>query len=261
MTKAVPRRALPLRLLLGALLLSSALPSMAAPRIVVSTAPLHSLVASLMEGVGEPELLLPADTPAGTPTLTAGQKLRLVTADVVLWSGPGLERGLAAQLQAMPAIGDRAVAVSRSLPLLDRRDGPGKDARFWLDPKLAVRAVRYLAPRLARMDPDNLERYLDNEIRLLARLRGLSRTLQARFAPVQGGTVRLAPSDAPYLARRLGLTAVASPLVRVSAGSAAARPASADLAPGTELYFELMEGKARALMQATRASGTHGRPL
>ena len=44
-------------MILAALLLT-AMPASAAPRVVVSLAPLHSLVAGIMEGVGTPELLV-----------------------------------------------------------------------------------------------------------------------------------------------------------------------------------------------------------
>ena len=36
-------------------------PAQAAPKVVVSVAPIHSLVAAVMSGVGEPKLLVPAN--------------------------------------------------------------------------------------------------------------------------------------------------------------------------------------------------------
>jgi len=69
------------------------LPSMAfadAPRVVTDIAPVHSLVAQIMDGVGEPELLLPADASPHDYALRPSDARILQEADAVFWVGEGL---------------------------------------------------------------------------------------------------------------------------------------------------------------------------
>ena len=57
MSRIVRRCAGPLAVL--ALFAAAAMPAVAAPKVVVSVAPVHSLVARVMQGAGTPHLLLP----------------------------------------------------------------------------------------------------------------------------------------------------------------------------------------------------------
>ena len=82
------RRALPSTLL--ASLLPCGTAAADAPRVAVDIAPVHSLVARVMEGVGEPELVV---SPGGTPheyTLRPSEARALRGADAVFWVGPEL---------------------------------------------------------------------------------------------------------------------------------------------------------------------------
>ena len=66
----------------------AALPALAeAPRVVVDTAPLHSLVAQVMAGVGTPELILPPGTSPHDFQLRPSDAARLQGAQVVIWMG------------------------------------------------------------------------------------------------------------------------------------------------------------------------------
>ncbi len=61
--------------------------------VIVSIPPLHSLVSSLMEGAGEPILLFDGDMDQ-TTVLDPFQKSQVITADMMVWVGPGLESPL-----------------------------------------------------------------------------------------------------------------------------------------------------------------------
>ena len=66
------------------------------PQVVTTIRPLHSLTANLMEGIGEPELLI--ETSQGDPhhfTLRPSSARRLARADIILWIGRELEGPLA----------------------------------------------------------------------------------------------------------------------------------------------------------------------
>nr|WP_244956930.1 zinc ABC transporter substrate-binding protein [Enterovibrio norvegicus] len=60
------------------------------PSVAVDIAPLHSLVSQVMEGVGEPDLLIPAESSPHEYTLRPSQAKALSNADVVFWMGEGL---------------------------------------------------------------------------------------------------------------------------------------------------------------------------
>jgi zinc transport system substrate-binding protein len=84
----------------AALLCSPAI-AMAAPQVVVSIKPIHSLVASIMKGVGEPSLVVEGAASAHTYTLKPSNARALENADLVFWVGPGLEAFLEKPLEAL----------------------------------------------------------------------------------------------------------------------------------------------------------------
>jgi zinc transport system substrate-binding protein len=72
-----------------------------APVVVVDTAPLHSLVAQVMAGVGEPALLL---APGASPhdfQLRPSDAAALDAADLVIWTGPALAPWMEAPLESL----------------------------------------------------------------------------------------------------------------------------------------------------------------
>lgn len=62
-----------------------------APGVVVSIKPVHSLVAAVMDGVGEPHLIVRGGASPHTYSLRPSDATALQEADVVFWVGPGLE--------------------------------------------------------------------------------------------------------------------------------------------------------------------------
>jgi zinc transport system substrate-binding protein len=76
--------------------------ALAAPDVVVSIKPVHSLVASIMKGVGEPSLIVEGAASPHTYTLKPSNARALENADVVFWVGPGLETFLEKPLEALP---------------------------------------------------------------------------------------------------------------------------------------------------------------
>ena len=73
----------------------------AAPDVVVSINPVHSLVAAIMKGVGEPQLIVDGAASPHTYNLRPSNARKLEKADVVFWVGPGLEAFLQKPLEAL----------------------------------------------------------------------------------------------------------------------------------------------------------------
>src|SRR5688572_21664049 len=62
-----------------------------APKIVVTLKPIHSLVASLTQGVSQVDLLLPDGASPHTFGLKPSHLRHLQHADLIIWVGPELE--------------------------------------------------------------------------------------------------------------------------------------------------------------------------
>jgi zinc transport system substrate-binding protein len=92
--------------------------------VVVSIKPVHSLVAGVMEGVGEPVLLVRGTGSEHSYSLRPSQARALDQADVVFWVGETLETFLAKPLRALA--GDAEIVELGKVPgltLLRAREG------------------------------------------------------------------------------------------------------------------------------------------
>ncbi len=97
------------------LLSTSAISAQADVNVVASIKPIHSLVAAVMEGVGEPELIVEGAGSPHTYALKPSQARDLENADIVFWLGHELEAFLEKPLEAIA--GD-----AKSVELIDAHD-------------------------------------------------------------------------------------------------------------------------------------------
>ena len=90
---------------LAAALPASAPPALAdeAPSVVVTIRPLHSLVAGVMDGVGEPQLIVPGGLSPHTYALRPTDASMLEQADIIFWIGPDLETFLEEPIETLGA--------------------------------------------------------------------------------------------------------------------------------------------------------------
>lgn len=139
-----------------------------APKVVVSIAPLHSLVAGIMQGVGEPYLLLKAGDTPHHYSLKPRDVEFISKADVVIASSFTNEYYFAPLLESL---GDRPkirlqMADAEGITLLppaggDEHDGE-YDLHMWLDAENAIAFSKQVAKALAELDPKNAETYNNN---------------------------------------------------------------------------------------------------
>src|SRR5262245_60479644 len=71
------------------------------PKVVVSIKPLHSLVAAVMDGVGQPQLLVKTSADPHSYTLKPSEAQALSGAQLVIWAGPGVETFLEKPVAAL----------------------------------------------------------------------------------------------------------------------------------------------------------------
>ena len=203
----------------------------AAVDVVATVKPVHSLVARVMAGVGEPALLIAGVASPHTWSLRPSDARRLQGADLVVWVGPTLETPLAKPLAALArAANVMTLSATDGVTMLPAREGGpwgdghdhgdghghahGKkgaaeelDGHFWLDPTNARAAMHAVAERLATIDAANAGRYRANARAAAAELEALDRELADRLAPVRGRPFLVFHDAYQYLERRYDLNA------------------------------------------------------
>jgi len=120
------KSALPLAALATLLLCGTAI---AAPRVVASTKPVHSLVSAVMAGVGEPALIVKGAASPHTYSLRPSDAAALEAADIVFWTGHGMELFLADALDTL-STGAEVVELAETpgIELLPVREGGAFEA-------------------------------------------------------------------------------------------------------------------------------------
>lgn len=196
------------------------------PTVVASIAPVHALVAAVMQGAGTPELIVRPGASPHTYALRPSDARALDQAAAVFWIGPELETFLVKPVASLPTRA-RIVTVTRlpGIELLPAREGgpweadehdhdkagAGEvDAHLWLDPRNARRIVAAAADALAAVDPDRAGLYRRNAATTDRRLAALDRDLEARLGPVRSVPFVVFHDAYQYLERRYGLNAVGS---------------------------------------------------
>lgn len=94
------------------------------PRVAVDIAPVHALVAKVMDGVGVPDLVVPPGASPHGYALRPSEAAVLQGADLVVWVGPGLTPWLADPLDTLaPDTARLSLLEADGVRLLDFRQG------------------------------------------------------------------------------------------------------------------------------------------
>lgn len=209
-------RSLGLAVAAGTMLLSP-VAALAAPDVVVSIKPIHSLVASIMEGVAEPVLILKGAGSPHTYQMKPSDAQALQGAALVFWVGPEFERFMEKPVEAL---GDKAKLVelgkAAGVTLLEPREGgtfephadeeqhaegegheheghsheghshgEEHDLHIWLSTGNAKAMAGEIASALAAADPANASAYHQNLAKLDTKLDALTAEIRTTVAPVK----------------------------------------------------------------------------
>lgn len=218
------------------------LPLGAAPRVVTSIKPVDDLVRAVMQGVGEPVLLIPPGSSPHSYALKPSQRQAIEGADLLFWIGPEVETPLAKVVGAMPASARRiTLRDEREMKLLPARRGGGWDAshahasvghahasaasdgHLWLSPVNASAIIRAAARHLSAKDVANASRYSANAETALRRLSILDATLAAKLTPIRKSPFIVFHDAYQYFEHHYGLNAVGSVLISPDVMSSAGR--------------------------------------
>ena len=199
----------------------------AQPRVAASIKPAHALAAGVMQGVGEPRLLIPGGASPHEYSLKPSDVRTLGAAQVVFWIGPELESFLVKPLANAPTARSVALMDAPGVTILPLREGgvwetldhdhdhdhvpaASRDAHVWLDPVNAIAMVRRMVAVLGEVDPIHQAEYERNGAALIERLERLNQQLAAALAPVREQPYLVFHDAYQYFERRYGLNAVGS---------------------------------------------------
>ena len=182
----------------SAFLLSTSMLVADVPKVTVDIAPVHSLVSSIMEGVGKPDLIMPAGASPHEYQLKPSNAKSLEDADVVFWIGedltPWLENGLDslaknASITSLLGVDGIELLSFREGALFEAHDHGDHDdhddhdhdkkkhddhddheghahgehdPHAWLSPQIAKEWLNVIAAKLSEVDPDNAAKYFSN---------------------------------------------------------------------------------------------------
>lgn len=182
-----------------------------APSVAVDIAPVHSFVARVMVGVGQPDLVIP---PGATPheyNLKPSEARALQDAEIVFWLGEDLTPWLAnaietlsggASVTALMGTEGTVLLAFRENALFeaqDDHDGHGHDdhddhghghgehdAHAWLSPDNAATWLNVIAAVLAAADPENADTYRANAAAGREEIAALKSHISGILDPVRG---------------------------------------------------------------------------
>ncbi len=217
--------------ILGAALFGSASSAEAkSPVVVVTIRPINSLVASVMDGVGVPTVLIPPEESPESFVMHQQDFDALRLVDLIFWLGGSLEASLAHPF-ADPDIGAGIVELADTEGLLifaprhggewdrppaNRRPpgeggGPaGADGHLWLDADNAKLLIGRIASALTDADFAHAEVYRMNAAELRRRIDALDKELTQSLAPLHDRPFLLLHDDFQYFEARYNLEAVGS---------------------------------------------------
>ncbi len=175
----------------------------ALPRVVTSIAPIHSLTAGIMAGIGQPKMLLRSGGSPHSSALRPSDITAIQRADLIIWVGPSMEQFLAKAINtARPESVTLTLTRTPGLTLHPVREGGiwadhqddqhdvAADPHIWLNPQNAILMAKSIRDQLITIDPERTALYRLNSKVLTERLHALDKQLTQQLRPVQ---------SAPYI--------------------------------------------------------------
>lgn len=190
-------------------------------KVVTTIKPLHSLISSVMEGVGEPSLIIEGTSNPHTFVFKPSHAQMLEEADIVFWIGEDLEAFMEKPLDSLAGNATKISFMElssieklkfREENIFDDHDNHGHDdhdghedeheghddhdghnhgefdAHIWLDPSNAIKMVLEISHELSEIDPDNAAKYEQNENKTITSLNNLINEINSSI-----------PKDASYV--------------------------------------------------------------
>ena len=183
------------------------------PNVAVDIAPVHSLVARVMQGVGTPDLIIRSGASPHHYSLRPSEAKALQDANVVIWMGEGLTPWME---DAVATLSSEALTMSllkkEETALLEFRESAlfeehsqdyhnddkhekhghdehahgTYDPHAWLSPENAKIWLNLIAAQLSTADPENAGTYFTNAAIALTETDTLMTEVSAMLEPIRG---------------------------------------------------------------------------
>lgn len=248
------------------------------PKVVVAIRPLHGLVAGVMAGIAEPELLVSGAQSPHHFALSPSGARQLERADLVFIAGGGL----------MPAIDDAIATLARRAKIVDlsrvegvrllpprdihhadptHREGDIKhghgsqsglvDPHYWLDPMNAKAMVSAASSALAASDPAHAATYGVKAHDMGEKLDLLTQEIEARLRPYHARRFIVFHDAFQYFEKRFGLTALGAiaPAPETRPGAAHLRATRQHVIAGNKICLFGEPGAPPALLATMARNG------
>lgn len=201
--------------------------ALAAPKVVVSLKPVHSLVAALMHGVGDPDVIIDGAASPHTYQMKPSDAAKLEGADIIFWVGPDMEKFLEKPLATLGANAkvvelDHAPGLIK-LPVRESGtfephadDGPAvaghkeADLHLWLNTDNAKAMAIQIEKTLIKADPANARIYAKNFAILDDHLDALAVEIGKTVSPVRDKPFIVFHDAYQYFERQFGVTVAGS---------------------------------------------------
>ena len=174
------------------LLVLATSPIRAEIKVVTTIKPLHSLIANVMDGVGEPSLIIEGSTSPHSFTLKPSHAKLLEEADLIFWVGEGIETFMERPIESIVKNAEVVKFMEvesieklkfREESIFDDHDDHDEDhddhdedhdddhddhnhgefnSHIWLDPSNAKKMVHEISHELGDLDPANKDKYEAN---------------------------------------------------------------------------------------------------
>jgi len=165
------------------------------PKVVVTLPPIHSLVAFVMDGVAEPELLLDGTVSPHDFSLSPQDMQKLERSDFIFWIGQEIEGFLDKPIKSLGK-NHKALITAKELKVIpvahSHSHGHGHihhelslDGHIWLDPENASILIREIAYQLSAYDIKNAAKYQKNAQKAFDKLAKLREKMKKQLATIQ----------------------------------------------------------------------------
>lgn len=207
--------ALPILILLSCLNASNAL---AQPAVMTTIKPLQFIAAAVMDGVAQPDVLIPSKQSPHHYTLRPSDVRKVSEAQLILWVGPQMEtylEGFIGQLAeqtvvieagSLPGVILHESSQSGVAHVHAESDDHGLyDPHIWLNTGNAELIARSLSAELIVLDSANAARYEENVAGFVEGLRLLEDRLRREVIRLVDGRYALYHNGIQYFEKQFGL--------------------------------------------------------
>ena len=176
------------------------------PKVAVDIAPVHSLVARVMDGVGSPKLVIPAGASPHEYSLRPSEAKSLQDADMIIWIGEDLAPWMENSIETLSKNAEVITLLKESeTKLLEFREGAlfeehdhgdhddhddhahgEHDPHAWLSIENAQTWLNLVAGKLSAADPDNAGVYFANAAAAREEINDLVVEVNSILEPVRG---------------------------------------------------------------------------